>query len=234
MRASSPSIVSFQSSRCGPTSVTPRSISARRRASSATAQQLVDRAGVVDPERFGSPLRFVRLVDAPSVFGQRVVRRVHRRAQAAHELEPAPNHLAGRAHELLVEHVEGCDRRRVAHSGSQQRVALFQHSFEVGARRLVPHGERPEQLVEIHAARSRATLHQLEIVGCEHRNTQQAVEVARAGDRPLVALHAVATGRAQLGFEELEPVVAHDLGPDDGLIATSAHQWRVAHPSKRV
>ena len=108
VRASSPSIVSFQSSRCGPTSVTPRSISARRRAIERVAQQLLDRVGVGDAERLRRPLGFVGRGDRPAVSAASAAyARVHRGPEPLDEPQPA-------AHELRAPRARAARRTRRA------------------------------------------------------------------------------------------------------------------------
>ena len=105
----------------------------------------------------------------------------------------------------------------VADTAAQQRVALLQHTFVVGARRVVARREHRQQLVEVAAPLRRAVLHEREVVGCEHRDAQQAVQIARARDRLLVAQDPVAAGGADLGFEELLAFAGGDLGAHDRL-----------------
>ena len=148
-------------------------------------------------------LRTIRRRDPPAVVGQRLVGVVDRRPEALDELQAAAHELAGRLHELLVEHVEGGLCRRVTNARTQQRGALLQDPFEITTRRFVTNREHAQQLVEIRAPRAGPFLHELEIVGREHRHPQQAVKISGLRDRALVAQDAIAPGCPDLGFEQL-------------------------------
>ena len=150
VRASRPSIVeASSSSRCGPTRVTPRSISARRRRSSSVAQRLLDVAGRrlarSTRRRRGGPVRFVAGRHRTCfVVGENGVRVGDRRAEAIEQLQAAADELgAGTARAGRRSTSSVVTRVVVAHAAAQQSVALLQDPLEVGPGRVVAHCEHP-------------------------------------------------------------------------------------------
>ena len=137
------------------------------------AQDVGDTVGALDRHGFGRPLRFVARVDvALAPCELRVARREHRH-EPFDQTEAAANQLRARLHQLLVEHVERAAIVGIADPRAEERVAMAQHPLEIAARGFVARRETTEQIVEVIAALRRAALHEIEVVGREHRHAQQ-------------------------------------------------------------
>ena len=220
VRASRPSIVNCQSSRCGPTSVTPAvDLGPPARARARRASSSSTDVGVGDSERLRRRLRFVGLGDGPSVVGERRVRRVRPPGPAGRRAATAPEPARAAACTSCSSNTSSvATRRRVAHARSQQRVALFQHPLEVAAGRVVADGEHPEQLVEVQrGARPGRPSPDSRSSGANTVTRRSPCRSRARVTARLLHWTRLRPDGADLGLEELLAVVAHDLGAHDRL-----------------
>ena len=181
---------SANSSRCGPTSVSPRSISAAPATFERVAQRAFDRRRRRrrSAARAPTPPRSCGR-DRPRRRRQRLVRLGDRRREPFDELQPAAHQLGAGVHELLVEHVEGrrARRRRARRRAATRCAASAPVRSRCGPRRSA-RASIARSSSRYVAAFGGPALHQREVVGREHRDAQQAVQIARPRDR-LCLLH---------------------------------------------
>ena len=188
-------------------------------------------ATVIGPSAHSASYRASTALVAPGQL--RVARREHG-DQSFDEAHTAAHQLGARLHQLLVEHVECRPVVAVADTRAQQRVAVPQHALEVAARGVVAGRETAQQIVEEVAAVGRTALHELQVVGREHGDAQQAREIARAGQAIAVEQHPIGTDGTDGDLEQLPALPLGHLDAEDRLAAAGANERGVGNATKRT
>ncbi len=116
---------------------------------------------------------------------------------------------------------------------AQEGVALAQDAVDVAAHAVELGAARHEQVVEIPAAQRRAALHDLEVVGSEHRHPQRPEEIACPRQALAVDEHSPTAG-PDLGLDQHLSALAFDVGAHDGGRRPRAHERFGGGPSEAL
>jgi hypothetical protein len=166
-----------------------------------------------------------------------LIRLFHHRLHLGHQGGPVLTDLVPHLGEFLVPHVEG-ERHVVGQTPtglSQQRVALFDDAVQFESSRVVFHGQRREGFVHESSSFARAPLHQLQIVGREHRDAQYPEQITGAGQALSIHLHVHATLPLYLHFDQhVAPVGVSHRGANGGELGALANESRGGTLTKTV
>ena len=126
--------------------------------------------------------------------------------------------------QLLIPDVQGALQVLIARSGLEECAALLHHAFVVSAHAGQTRCTLDHEVVEERSPLRGITLHQAEVLRCEHDHTHDAEDLARASHlRPIDARTIRLTG-SDLQVDGDVPLVLDDVRTHDPRRTSLAHQ----------